>query len=99
VASNFLTIGIRAQVSCSDRRARFCAGYGTVHVYGTTFTCTTLFTNTVLFTSTVREYRSSGSKSVKSIQQEGCLAKPILKLLLRVKTLRSGVQTMDLAGP
>jgi hypothetical protein len=35
VASNFLTIGIRAQVSCSDRRARFCAGYGTVHVYGT----------------------------------------------------------------
>jgi hypothetical protein len=34
-ASNFLTIGIRAQVSCSDRRARFCAGYGTVHVYGT----------------------------------------------------------------
>jgi hypothetical protein len=61
------------------------------------FTCTTLFINTVLFTSTVREYRSSGSKSVKSIQQEGCLAKPILKLLL--KTLRSGVQTMDLAGP
>jgi hypothetical protein len=35
VASNLLTIGIRAQVSCSDRRARFCAGYGTVHVYGT----------------------------------------------------------------
>jgi hypothetical protein len=35
VAYNFLTIGIRAQVSCSDRRARFCAGYGTVHVYGT----------------------------------------------------------------
>jgi hypothetical protein len=35
VASNFPTIGIRAQVSCSDRRARFCAGYGTVHVYGT----------------------------------------------------------------
>jgi hypothetical protein len=35
VASNFLTIGIRAQVSCSDRRARFCAGYGTVHVYST----------------------------------------------------------------
>jgi hypothetical protein len=34
-ASNLLTIGIRAQVSCSDRRARFCAGYGTVHVYGT----------------------------------------------------------------
>jgi hypothetical protein len=34
-ASNFLTTGIRAQVSCSDRRARFCAGYGTVHVYGT----------------------------------------------------------------
>jgi hypothetical protein len=65
-ASNLLTIGIRAQVSCSDRRARFCAG---------------------------------GSKSVKSIQQEGCLAKPILKMLLRVKTLRSGVQTMDLAGP
>jgi hypothetical protein len=63
------------------------------------FTCTTLFINTVLFTSTVREYRSSGSKSVKSIQQEGCLAKPILKMLLRVKTLRSGVQTMDLAGP
>jgi hypothetical protein len=35
VASNFPTIGIRAQVSCSGRRARFCAGYGTVHVYGT----------------------------------------------------------------
>jgi hypothetical protein len=34
-ASNFLTIGIRAQVSCSDRRARFCAGYGTIHVYDT----------------------------------------------------------------
>jgi hypothetical protein len=34
-ASNLLTIGIRAQVSCSDRRARFCAGYGTIHVYDT----------------------------------------------------------------
>jgi hypothetical protein len=99
-ASNFLTIGIRAQVSCSDRRARFCAGYGTVHVYGH-YSRVRHYSrvNTVLFTSTVREYRSSGSKSVKSIQQEGCLAKPILKMLLRVKTLRSGVQTMDLAGP
>jgi hypothetical protein len=35
VASNFLTIGIRAQVSCLDRRARFCAWYGTVHGYDT----------------------------------------------------------------
>jgi hypothetical protein len=35
VASNLLTIGIRAQVLCSDRRARFCAGHGTVHVYDT----------------------------------------------------------------
>jgi hypothetical protein len=35
VASNLLTIGIRAQVSCSDRRTRFCVGYGTIHVYGT----------------------------------------------------------------
>jgi hypothetical protein len=105
-ASNFLTIGIRAQVSCSDRRARFCAGYGTVHVHGTIHVYVTIHVYGTIHvydtihkygTSTVREYRSSGSKSVKSIQQEGCLAKPILKLLL--KTLRSGVQTMDLAGP